>query len=182
MEKSVSPLNSPSKSAIQYGIVYGVIMILELVISFSFNIDPTSNQSYGVLINLLNFVILPITFIVLACNNYKNKLNSGFITLGESLKIGVTVCIIAALLYAIFASVFNMLFPEFVEQVLQNTKKAMLQQNPDMPKEQMDMALSWTEKMMSPVFAIPITLVMYAFIGLIYSLIIGAIIKKERTF
>ncbi|WP_445452682.1 DUF4199 domain-containing protein [Flavobacterium sp. 25HG05S-40] len=178
MEKTISP----SKSALQFGVLYGIIMILELVISFSFSIDPTSNQSYGIIINLLNFVILPITFILLACNNYKNKLNAGFITLSESLKIGVTVCIIAALLYAIFSSIFNMLFPEFVEQILSSTKKAMLEQNPDMPKEQMDMALSWTEKIMSPVFAIPITLVMYAFIGLIYSLIIGAIIKKERTF
>ena len=178
MEKTISP----SKSALQFGVLYGIIMILELVVSFSFNIDPTSNKSYGIIINLLNFVILPVTFILLACNNYKNKLNSGFITLSESLKIGVTVCIIAALLYAIFSSIFNMLFPEFVEQILNSTKKAMLEQNPDMPKEQMDMALSWTEKIMSPVFAIPITLVMYAFIGLIYSLIIGAIIKKERTF
>jgi len=32
---------------------------------------------------------------------------------------------------------------------------------------------------MSPIFAIPITIVMYAFIGLIYSLIVGAIVKKD---
>jgi hypothetical protein len=42
------------------------------------------------------------------------------------------------------------------------------------------MALSMTEKMMSPFVIVPITIVMYAFIGLIYSLIIGAILKKER--
>jgi hypothetical protein len=34
---------------------------------------------------------------------------------------------------------------------------------------------------MNPIISIPFTIIMYAFIGLIYSLIIGAIIKKDST-
>jgi len=49
-----------------------------------------------------------------------------------------------------------------------------------MPEEQVEMALSWTKKIMSPAIGIPVTIVMYAFLGLIYSLIIGAITKKEN--
>lgn len=176
MEKTISP----SKSAIQFGVLFGIVMILELVISYVFNISPANNKGYGISINILNFFILPIALIFVGCNNYKNKINSGFISFSESLKIGVTICVIAALLYSIFSVVFNMIFPEYVQEILNQTKQAILQQNPDMPKEQLEMALSWTEKLMKPVFVVPITIIMYAFIGLIYSLIIGAIVKKER--
>lgn len=175
MEKTVSP----SKSAIQYGIIFGIIMILELVISYSFDIT-SENKAYGISINVLNFLIVPIMLIIIGCNNYKEKLNSGFISFSESLKIGVTICIIAALMYVIFFVIFNMIFPEFSEKILNQAKEAVIQQSQGKPKEQVELALSMTEKMMSPFVILPITLIMYAFIGLIYSLIIGAFVKKER--
>lgn len=176
MEKTVSP----AKSATQYGVIFGIIMILEHVISFSFNIDPQNNKTYGIAINILNYLILPIALITIACNNYKNKFNGGFISFSQSLKIGVSLCVVAAIIYCIFTLIFNAIFPEFMEDVLRKTKQAIIQQNPEMTKEQLDMTLSWTEKMMSPVFTVPIVIIMYAFIGLIYSLIIGAIVKREK--
>nr|WP_294777854.1 DUF4199 domain-containing protein [uncultured Flavobacterium sp.] len=172
-------VNSPSKTAIQYGVIFGVIMIIELVVSFSFNIQP-SNQAYGITINVLNYFILPITLITMGCNNYKNNFNSGFISLGESLKVGVTICIIAALIYTVFYIVFNMIFPEFSEEILNKVKEEIIKQSEGQPKEQTEMALSMTETMMKPYIVLPFTIVMYAFIGLIYSLIIGAIVKKDR--
>ena len=175
MEKTVSP----SKSAIQYGVVFGIIMILELVISFSFNITP-ENKAFGISINILNFLILPITLIIIGCNNYKDKLNSGFISFSECLKIGVTICIVAAIVYTLFSIIFNMIFPEFAENILNHVKEGIIKQGEGKPKEQTQMALAMTEKMMKPYFVLPITIVMYAFIGLIYSLIIGAIVKKDR--
>ncbi|MGL2966394.1 DUF4199 domain-containing protein [Flavobacterium sp. XGLA_31] len=170
---------SPAKSALQFGVLFGVLMILELVISFATSINPATNKAYGIVINLLNFLIMPAGLILMGCNNFKNKINSGYISLSEALKVGVTICVIAALLYGIFSGVFNMIFPEFVEETLRNAKTAMLQQNPEMPKEQVEIAISFTKKFMNPAIAIPATVIMYAFIGLIYSLIIGAIVKKE---
>jgi hypothetical protein len=171
---------SPSKSAVQYGVIFGIIMIIELVISFSFNLGP-SNKMYGIIINLLNFVILPIILISVGCNNYKNKLNSGFISFGEALKLGVTICVIAALIYAIFSIIFNMIFPEFAEEILNRAKEEAIRQGEGKPKEQTQMALSMIETMMKPYVILPLTIVMYAFVGLIYSLIIGAIVKRDRT-
>ncbi len=175
MEKTISP----SKSALQFGVFFGMIMIVELVISYVFNLGP-EDRAYGVSINILNYFILPITLIILGCNNYKNKFNSGFISLSECLKIGVTICIIAALTYAIFSIIFNMIFPEFAESILNNVKEEIIKQSEGQPKEQTQMALSMTETMMKPYIVLPITMVMYAFIGLIYSLLIGAALKKER--
>ena len=102
---------SPSKSAMQYGVFFGLIMILELVISYVFNIDATTNKSYGIIINFLNFLILPILFIYLGCVNYRDKINNGYISFGECLKIGVLICVLAALVYGIFGAIFNALVP-----------------------------------------------------------------------
>ncbi|WP_395064599.1 DUF4199 domain-containing protein [Flavobacterium sp.] len=172
---------SPAKSGLLYGLLFGVIMILEFVIGYVMNIDPQTNQGYGITINVLNFFVLPSTFIYLGCNNYKMKLNSGFISFGECLRIGVTICIIAGLISALFSSVFGMIFPEYFEEMYRKVSKMMMEKNPQMTSEQLDMAVSMMKKFSNPVIAIPASIAIYAFIGLIYSLIIGAILKKDAN-
>ena len=56
----------------------------------------------------------------------------------------------------------------------------MLTENPTMSDEQVEMGLTMIKKFMNPAIAIPFTIAMFAFLGLIYSLIIGAIMKKEN--
>jgi uncharacterized protein YybS (DUF2232 family) len=107
-------------------------------------------------------------------------LKAGFISLGECMKIGVSICLIAGLLYALFSVAFNLMFPDFLEEVLKKTRQVMLQQNPTMTSEQLEMAMSMTKKFTSPMLVVPVTVVMFSFIGLIYSLIIGLIVKNDR--
>ncbi|HEX8562641.1 MAG TPA: DUF4199 domain-containing protein [Flavobacterium sp.] len=170
---------SPAKSAILYGVLFGIIMVLELVLSYVLDIDPVSNPAYGITLNVLNMLVLPILFIVIGCNNFK-KLNNGFVSLGQCLKIGVTVCLIAALLSAICQSVFYMIFPEYVEEVLRKTRASLLMQNPEMPAEGLEMGMNMTRKFMEPAIMIPAAAAIYSVIGLIYSLIVGAIVKRDN--
>src|SRR6478672_10967633 len=143
------------------------------------DIDPMTNPAYGWVINILNYGVFPAIFIAMGCNAFK-KSNGGFASFSQCLKVGVITCLIAALIYSIFFAIFTLIFPEFIPEMLEKMKSAMISQNPDMPQDQMDMALSMTEKFMNPLIAIPFTLLMYAFIGLIWSLIVGAIVKKDR--
>jgi hypothetical protein len=177
MEKAISP----AKSALNFGVLFGVILVIEFVLAYALNIDPQTNKGFGITINVLNYLIIPVTLIYMGCNNYKNKLNEGFISLGQCLKIGVTICLIAALIYGIFYVVFDMLFPEFSQELIAKVEKVMIEENPDLPSDQREMALSMTKKFMHPALLLPVTLVMYSFIGLIYSLIIGAIVKKDKN-
>jgi hypothetical protein len=170
---------SPAKSALLYGMLYGVIMILEFVIGYVLDIDPQTNKAYGISINVFNFLILPGLFIYIGCNNFKMKLNSGFISFGQCLKIGVTICMFSALIYSIFTSIFNMLFPEYFIHMFDKMRIIMAQKSPQLTSEQIDMAISFSKKFLNPAIAIPSTIVMYAFVGLIFSLIIGAIVKKD---
>lgn len=171
---------SPTKSGLQYGVLFGIIMIFEFVVSYVLDIDPIENRSIGIVMNVFNYLIFPILFIYLGCTNYKNKMNSGFITFGECLKIGVSICALAGLLYGLFSSAFGLIFPEFIDDILRKSRSAMLSEDPNMSSEQVEMGLSMIKKFMNPAIAIPFTIAMYAFLGLIYSLIIGAITKKEN--
>jgi len=172
---------SPAKSGLIYGFLFGAIMILEFVIGYVMNIDPQTNPTYGTIINVLNFLILPLLFIYIGCNNYKTNINGGFVSFGECLKIGVTICIIAGLLSGIFMVVFNLIMPDYMTEMYDKVGKMMVEKNPDMPTEQIEMSISMMKKFSHPAILFPITVLMYAFIGLIYSLIIGAIVKKDRN-
>lgn len=176
MEKTVSP----AKSGLPYGVVFGVIMILQFVTMHALKPDPLESAWIGTTMNLLNYLVLPILFISLAANNFKNKINGGYITIGQTIKVGVALCALAALLYAVIYFVYSLIFPEFISEMLDQIKVVTVAQNPNVSAEQLKMSISIIEKTMQPYIAGPIAIVMYSLVGLIYSLIIGAIIKKEN--
>jgi len=171
---------SPSKSALPYGALFGILMVLEFVLVYVMDVDPITNPTLGIIINSLNYLLFPVGIITIGCVYYKKNINNGFVSFGECLKIGVTICFIAGLIYGIFSGVFNTLFPEFIEDLMKKTRQVMLKQNPNMTSDQAEMAISMTKKFMNPAIAIPVTVAMFSFIGLIYSLIIGAFVKNDH--
>ncbi|HLA55659.1 MAG TPA: DUF4199 domain-containing protein [Flavobacterium sp.] len=177
MDETIS--HSPKKTNIQFGILFGVIMVLEFVVTYVIGLEKLTDSSASTIMSVFNYVIFPVLFIYLGCNSYKTA-NHGYITFSECLKMGVSITVIAALIYAVFYIVFSLIFPDFTDQVLAMSRSQMLKSNPDMTSEQLEMGMSMAKKFTSPYIIAPITMVMYAFIGLIYSLIIGAIIKKDK--
>jgi hypothetical protein len=171
---------SPAKSGVLLGVLFGVIMILEFVIMYVIGLKSLVNTSFGTVVNVSNYILLPLLFIYIGCNNYKKNINKGFISLSDCLKVGVGLTVIAALIYGVFNVIFNFIFPEFIDEMIEITKAGMLASTPNITSEQIEMGLSMTRKMMSPYIALPLTLAMYAFFGLIYSLIVGLIVKKDN--
>jgi hypothetical protein len=176
MENNVSP----AKSGVLYGVLFGVIMVLEFVIMYLVGMKSLINTSVGTIVNISNYMLLPILFIYIGCTNYKKNINNGFITFSESLKTGVSITFIAALIYAVFNIIFNFIFPEFIDEMIAITKEGMLAKNPEMTSEQIEMGLSMVKIFMNPFIVLPVTLAMYSFFGLIYSLIVGAVLKNEK--
>lgn len=176
MEKNISP----AKSGILYGVLFGVIMILEFVIMYVVGMKSLVNTIFGTIINVANYLIFPILFIFIGCNNYKKKINNGFISFSECLKTGVSITVIAALISATFSVLFNLIFPEFADEMIAITKEQMLKSNPNITSQQLTSGLAMVKKFMNPLIVFPFTVAMYSFIGLFYSLIIGAIVKNEQ--
>lgn len=170
---------SLAKSTLPYGVIFGVILILEFVASYVLELNAAENKGVGVIMSLLNYLILPFLFIFLACNNYKNKLNDGYITFGQCVKGGVAVSVVAALISSLATSIFYLVVPSAKEQILEQTKISLASQ-PGMTAEAMKTALKATEIFMEPYLLIPISILVFAIVGLIISLIVGAIVKKDN--
>ena len=167
------------KIILHYGALFGIVMVLEFVIGYVLNIDPQTNQTFGLIINLLNFLILPFLFCYLGANQFKTN-NHGFISLGETLKIAVGMGAIASLIYGLFFWLFSWIFPEFIPELMDKVRSVTLQQNPNLSNEQLEMSLQFMEKFMEPYILIPSTILINCFVALIHGLIVVLIVKKDQ--
>ncbi|MEW5675111.1 DUF4199 domain-containing protein [Flavobacterium enshiense] len=176
MEKNITP----AKHALSYGVTFGIILVLEFVLMYVLNIDPSENAWAGVVMNLLNYLVLPFALTYIAANKFKKEINDGFLSISETLKAGVSITVLAALIYGVFYILFDFIFPEFKEELFEKIQQVTIKQNPAMTAEQLKMSMKFVKIFMNPYIAAPFTVVMYAVIGLIHSLIVGVILKKDK--
>ena len=171
---------SPAKYSVQSGLVFGVIMILEFVIMYAIGMESLVGGPVGLIVNLLNFIFLPLFFIYTACTGFKKNVNSGYISLSQCIKIGVSLLFIAGVIYGIFNVIFNLIFPDFIDQMIDIVKSETIKKTPEITTEQLEVITGMQKKFMNLYIALPVTIAMYSFFGLIYGLIIGAIVKKDN--
>jgi len=72
------------------------------------------------------------------------------------------------------------MFPEFINEMISISKDEMLKQTPNISSKDMEVGIAMMKKFMNPLIVLPVTLAMYSFFGLIYSMIVGAIVKNEN--
>ena len=108
------------------------------------------------------------------------KPDSGKVVKGETIKIGLTISALAALMYGVFYLIFDFIFPEFKDELLNKIQEVTIKQNPTLTSEQLQMSMKFVKTFMNPYIVVPFTIVMYCVIGLIHSLIVGAIVKKDK--
>ena len=140
---------SPAKSSMSLGFIFGVIMALQVVISYEVGLQALAETNFGLIINFLNYLILPILFIYLGCVKYK-KQNLGFISFSQCLKVGVTTTFIAALVFGIFDILFKIIFPEYAAEILEFTRSEIMRKQPDLTSEKLEMQLSMARKFTQP--------------------------------
>jgi hypothetical protein len=179
------------KSAVFYGLLFGVLMIIEFLVLYKLDVDGVKNPNLGILISLMNYVAFPVIFIFLAISTFKNKYNEGYVSFSEVLRIGTATTVIAALVYSVFNLIFNYMFPEFVDQTIEKMREIALHQRNSMLSqgamedevasvENIEDQLVKTKEWMGSFYSIPSTIVIYAIIGIITSLILGAFTKKDK--
>ena len=129
--------------------------------------------------SLLNFAAM-LWFVIYGIKAFK-KDNSGYLSLAEALKTGLAITLIAGVIGSIFTYLFTTIIePDFVMNMLEASRVKMIEDNPEMTQEQMDMAMSISEKMMSPGILTAIGVIASLFFGFIISLISGLVLKNNR--
>ncbi len=165
---------APSKSIIlNYGVYLGIASILINLVVYATGDYLKPHWSISVLSALLMVVI-----IVFANKKFK-ELNSGFMSWGQSVKIGVGLTVISAIIIIVYQQIFaNFIEPDYAQQMLMMQEQTWTDQG--MTSEQIDSAKEMMQKFQSPVISSAIGIVVAAFIGFVVSAIVGAIMKKSE--
>ena len=167
----------PKKVIINYGMILGIISVFLSVIAYVTNTHLQPHWSVMV-IGMLVFIAV----LVYGIKAFK-KQNSGFLSIGQALKVGIGIALIAALLGALWMLLLtNVLEPDYMEQVSEVQREQMMERFPDMSEAQMEQAMEMNAKFSSPWITIASSIVVNLFIGFLVALIVGAIMKQKRPF
>lgn len=161
--------------ALTYGAILGIASVLFSVILYVLNMHMERNMltsSIGILIIIV--------VIIIGISKFK-KLNGNILSLSQALKTGMGIALIGGLISVAYTLLFMYVIePDFMSQMMQTQREAMLEQNPNMTADQ----IAGAEKMMgmfsSPGFIAIIAMVTTLFFGFVVSLIGGLIMKNDK--
>ena len=169
MENKISSKNT----MLNYGLVLGLTSRFINLIAYALGIHLDQDWRIGI----MGFVAM-IIIIFLGIKNFKAA-NDDLITWGQSVKIGVGVSIVSALIGIIYNLIFiNFIEPDFMNLLLE--KQVILWEEANMTSEQIEASKSMMETFSSPAITSAIGIVAAAFFGFIISAIAGAIMKRTE--
>ena len=172
MENSASKLKS---HILQYGILLGVISVIFNLMLYFLDMHYTQ-ESAAQWVNW--FITISVT--VLGIYNFRSS-NEGFLGLGDTLKLGLGIGVIAALIAIAYTFVLlKYLDPDTIEKTMEITQNKLLDENPEMSQEQLDQIIEMQKKFSGIGVISTVILVMSLVFGFIISLITGLILKRNR--
>lgn len=157
------------KPAFTYGLLTAVGLIaLSLIIYFAGLMEVSW-------INYLSYLIL-LLGIVLGTKAYRDEFRGGFIPYGTALGFGVLTVFFAAVITAVYTYLFyTVLAPDALMQVKAMTERSIMEVNPQVSDQELDLAL----RFVSPGFMAVMSVFSYVFFGFLLSLITSAFLKKK---
>ncbi|MEY4540444.1 MAG: hypothetical protein RLZZ306_2201, partial [Bacteroidota bacterium] len=160
-----------TRTALKWGVIIGIICTV-----FGIGI-MVAGQLGNKALGYLAFVFVGVG-IYLAVNDFKKE-NQGFITYGQGLGLGTMKSAIVGLL----ASTSSFLYTKFIDpSIPDQTLKLIVQdlEKKGTPDEQIDQMTEMMKMGLQPGVLFVSGIFMYFFIGFVLSLIIAAILKKEK--
>jgi len=162
---------STARIALKYGVITGVASIVYNVIL----IISEKNQNQA--LSALGLIIL-VAGMVYAMREFKTE-NTGYMSYGQGLGIGTLIAAISGLLGATFMMFYtHFIDTNFMQKTLDTARGDMERRG--MSDAQIDAGMQFSEKMMSPGIMFATGVFFSIFIGFILSLIIAAIMRRNK--
>ena len=155
--------------SMKWGLYLGMVMIIYgMLLQVT---GQVTNQS----LSYINYLFMAV-LIYFAHKAFKDDGN-GFMSYGQGLGIGT----LTSLVGGVISSIFTYLYLSFVddsmiELVLEKSEQDMIERG--MPDSQIETAMSFTEKMMTPTIMALLGVVFVVLFGFILSLVISAVTKN----
>jgi len=163
-------------NAINFGLILGVSMIIAELLLYILNVSTDKVARYS---NML----LIVTGIIIGILNFKKNRN-GNISYGQSLGTGVLIGLFASILVSVYTFIFyKFIDPGMIEVLLRKAEEQMLEKNPTLTDDQIELAMSYTRKFMTPIWMSISSIFGLTFISFIASLLISIFTKKtDKSF
>ncbi len=163
-----APMMPPAS---RHGFFLGFSLVVMQTIFYLADIKFDSGLGY------ISYLIL-IAGLYLSIRNYRDQLNGGFITYGRSVGYGVLVALMAGIISSVFVFVlYSYIDPSTIDKMLIEAETKMEEQN--LPPEQFEMAMKINQQMFTPLVISIMSIIGYAFMGLVFSLVLSVFLKKE---
>lgn len=164
---------SSARISLKWGLISALFSILYTTLSYVFGF--WQNWGIGFLVSLtLYFSVL-----VLAMKEFKS-LNGGFMKFSEGLSIGTLLTATSAIL----GLAFDFIYKKFIDPDLQNIQLEMAREQYEkfgMSEEQIEQSLTKAAEYNNSGLSFIFGVLTFIFIGFICSLIVSAILKKEKS-
>jgi hypothetical protein len=165
--------NAPKigKFSFTYGSIAGLVGILFTFMLMS--LDMLYDQGAGK--SIVSIAVLAGALLIGIFNFRKEN---GTLTLKQALKIGTGGALVAGLYAVAFTVVLvNFIEPEFIAKTVEMSRTAMIESNPTISNERLDMIAEQTVNFFWVGY--PVMLIFNTFMGLIIGLLGGLILKKD---
>ena len=161
------------------GLLLGLASVAFNVVLYVTDLLYTDSTLMGILTWLVATAI-SVVFIIMAIEQYK-KANEGFLSIGEAIKVGVVVAVIAGVIGAIYQVIYaTIIDPDYYDKVVEVAMKkmsAMANFNEEQLEEFQDKMYANKPSIVS---SFSTSVIFSAIGGLISSAIVGAVKKKEQ--
>ena len=159
-------------TATKWGLILAMASIVLTMVFFIANINMTTSP-----LRFLSWVIMGITY-YMAIAEYRNQVAGGYLTIGRAVNLGWWMGLTTGILAGIFIYIYiGFIDTQFAENILTNTEENMLKSGQS--QETIDIALAYTKPFVTPPAMAAMTVVSNIFMGIIVSLIIGLILKRD---
>lgn len=160
------------KFALNYGLILGGISVAFALMLFSMDAHFSQDSS-----NTIVSILITVAVIMWGIFSFK-KANNGYLSLGEALKLGAGIALIAGIIGVVYTMLLaNVLDTEFVQKVADAQKAAGIEGGA-MTEQQIEQQYQGTLNYFW--ISYPIILVFNIIIGLAIGLIGGLILKKAK--
>lgn len=166
--------NKPEMTSLvlKWGLIISFALVAISIIVYMAGMS--TNKAIGWINYILMFV-----GVIFATKVFRDEKCGGYITFGSAFKFGFLTLFLVGIVTAIYTYIFfAFIAPELTGQILTQIENDML--NSGQSDEQIELAMSYTEKFMTPGWMVAWVIVGSVFMGAIFSLISAAIMKKEN--
>ncbi len=165
---------SQLKVAMNFGALSALASIAVFLLFYFIGIDIKSK-----LPQYIGYLIL-ILFIIIGIKSYRDNDLGGHISYGKALGTGTLIAICGGIISAVFTIIFfTYIAPDMAQKIMDAAQQQMADKG--MSEEQIQMAMTYTAKFMSPGWLFLFSLLGSALMGLIFSLFISIFMKKEQN-